>query len=701
MFHKFEAYLGKDVPIRERLLYIALFLSSVCSLIFVAAAVLLRIEYRIVLLYASVCVLGTVLFFLLRKCHRVTLLALIFITFVNNIVNPVILILSRHVTVEIPLYMLTGLFFAFLLLEGKLRIIDYCIQVLEDLAVTYYVYVLKDGANAVNGASSVNDYVRVLAAIFVSGLICGLMVLYRNYLLEIELLNKEEAGRKAEEASYAKDIFLVNVSHEIRTPLNAIIGTTDMLLESEAANHIKEMAFNISNSSHALLSITTDLLDFSRMNIDSLEINDEKYDLSFMLNDIVNLMSVRLLDSNVEFFVNIDKGIPRWLIGDCGKLRQIIINMLSNAIKYTKEGYMQLEVSSENLTDDEIKLKIKVFDTGIGIKEDNLEAIFEPLPESGEITDHQFKENGLGLALCKKLALKMNGKIWAESVYGEGSQFYFECPQKIESSYKGIFVGEVSNDKASVCYFADSDKDLNELTKLFNKMSVKCFKAFSDAEFIETAKENKYKFFMLDLPAYERIKFRLLEALVDWRKFVIISTCNYSYLDEPFETVLTKPLSVLNLSDLLNETKNYTIRKQTFEGKFTIPKATVLVVDDNLVNLEVAAGLLQRYECKVLSAASGREGLICLENEQVNMVFLDYMMPDMDGIDTLKEIRKLHDGEFSKLPVICLSANVVSGAKEMFLNEGFDDYLSKPIEIPKLEKAISDHIDTKFIKYII
>lgn len=692
-------YLGEGVPVKERLFNAAIFLSSVFALLFVAVAILLRIDIVSVSLYFSIGVLGTVLFFLNIKKSRVTLYSAIYLTYVNLFAFPIIMINSNKDLMEVPLYSIIGLVLAIALLDGKLRAFFFMIQMVVDLSMAYYCYVVKDPDSVHYVATTNSDFFRIEVAIVITGLLCGFIVHFRNYQLEKEIKAREDATVKAEKVSFAMDMFLVNVSHEIRTPLNAIIGTTELLMDSDANNRIKETTFNISNSSHALLSITTDLLDFSRMNIDSIVPEEEKYDVAFMLNDIVNLMSVRLLDSNVDFFVKINPNLPKTLIGDSGKIRQIIINMLSNAIKYTKEGHMTLYVDFTELERYAIKLKIKVEDTGIGIRAENLQKIFEPYNRSGEETDRLIEGNGLGLALCKKLAKAMDGDIVADSIYGEGSTFTFEVPQKADTMLKEGTVGYVKNERTSLACFVDGIKEMEELSSIFTGMKLNNIDVKSEDEFVECCIMDKCSYYLLDSTSYERIKDRLLDHDIDWKKIVVISDCNYSYSGEPFEFVLTRPISCLNIADLVNHTQNYTIRKQRFEGGFSIPEATVLVVDDNLLNLEVAAGILERYHPKVLTASSGKECLICLQDEHVDIVFLDYMMPEMDGIDTLKEIRKLDGSLFKELPVVALTANVVSGAREMFLNAGFNGYLSKPLEIESLEKVLNDELPSRLIKY--
>ncbi len=694
----YEAYFGGHLSKKTRLFNMATLLSSVFTLLFVSIAFIMKISASFILMYATICLVSAVFFFLQRKIQKPELLSLIYLSYCNFVAFPALLILAEKTTVEVPLYMCIGLTFSMILLDGWVKYVHFFTQLIIDVAAAYYKFVIANKGQPAYGALTPAEYARIEVAVVVTGLICGIIVFYRNTLLEDEMKLREEATKKAEMVSFAKDMFLVNVSHEIRTPLNAILGTTDLLLDSEASNHVKEMAYNISNSSHALLSITTDLLDFSRMNTDSIVPESEKYDIALMLNDIINLMSVRLLDSNVDFFVDVNPDLPRFMIGDSGKIRQIIINILSNAIKYTKEGHMTFYVDYEKIDNEKIHLFIRVEDTGIGIKKESIEKIFEPYNRSGEATDRIIEGNGLGLALCRKLAFAMGGKIYAQSEYGKGSTFYFDVCQKVDSFENSNRVGYVSHENACIAYYSDSLTDVNILSKILKGMGVKGIRISNDDDLFKSICDSSVSYFLIETSVYERIKADLVDSKVNWKKIVIISGCNYSYSGEPFESVLTRPISSLNVADLINETISYALRKQIFDGKFSIPDAKVLVVDDNLVNLDVAAGILSRYKASVTTVASGEDALSSVQYDKFDIIFLDFMMPGMDGIDTLKAIRNL-DIEYAKnVPIIALTANVVSGAKEMFLKEGFTDYLSKPIEIDALEKILMEHLASNLIK---
>ena len=689
----FDRYFyNKDIPESVRLFYLVSLLSSSFSLLFALAGMILRVESFVIIICFLISFLCLSLFYFKRKYPEKKFFTNILLITCNYFAFPAALIFSKKNFVEIPVYFIIGITFGLVMYKKHRRIIYTCVLLVIDISCIIYTYYIRQPYEELYSLPTGSDYIRVGFAILSTGIICGTVINFRNSLLLDEITERKKAGLQAEQVSFAKDMFLVNISHEIITPLNAIIGTTDILLDSDVTPHIKEMASNISNSSHALLSITSDLLDFSRMNLDDVVINEEEYNISALLNDVINLMSVRLLDSNVSFYVNVNPGLKKTLIGDANKIRQIFVNLLSNAIKYTKEGSIIFEVDYDVLSEDTLNLKIRVLDTGIGIKHENLELIFEPRHRSGTLeTDRSFEGNGLGLAYCRKICDAMHGRLWADSVFGEGSVFHFEAKQKFYKNDPN-YCGTVNDMNIKVLYFLENGLENKALYDILESMNVRFERAVTGDDFIEKVSEDSFDYYMVGSATYEKIKENLYSGRIDFKKIVVISACNYSYSGEPFEYVLTTPLSCLNVSDLLNKTSNYSVRRKSFQGSFEIPDVTVLVIDDNLVNLGVAKEMIQRYGARILTAASGREGLICLKQETIDIVFLDYMMPDMDGIDTLKKIREADDIGNPILPVVALTANVVSGAREMFINAGFDDYLPKPI--------ISDQLERTFIKLL-
>lgn len=698
-----EKIIGKDSSDEIRLFNVVALLSCFFSLIFALIGIIIDDSRSIILFSLALFLLWIFAYFINKRIKKPVIITLIFLIITQIILYPYALVSSSKNYIEIPIYYILGFVISFVILSGKTRVFMIIILSLVDISTIVYTFYIRKPYSLYYSTLNNIDFLRIEYAIISTGVFCGLVLAYRNRIVFMEMDARKQMGEQAELTNYAKNMFLVNVSHEIRTPLNAIIGTTDMLLDSDCSNHLKEMAFNVSNSSHALLAITSDLLDFSRTNFDSVSMVNESYDISLLLKDVINLMVVRLLDSDVSFNVDIDPSLPRKLLGDEGKLRQILVNILSNAIKYTKKGQIDFNIEIEHLDDKHIKMLFAVCDTGIGIKEENLEKIFLPYNRSGiASTDLSIEGNGLGLAFCKKLLNAMNGKLYVESEYSKGSKFFVELIQEVDiDNYEGV-CGEVNKGINTRITVYDSDaKETQDLKYVLAKMNIECNCITDKNQFLICLQDMNSDFYIMRQKDYEALKSSLISLTLDWEKVVVISECNYSYSGEPFEYVLTMPVNCLNVSDLINERRSFFVRKQDYEGSFSLKRASILVIDDNLVNLDVAYNMLSKYDCRVLTAASGKEGLICLEQENIDLVFIDYMMPDMDGIDTLKEIRRRITGKNANVPAIMLTANVVSGAREMFLAAGFDDYLPKPLEADKLSKILLEHIPSRLIDYSI
>jgi signal transduction histidine kinase/CheY-like chemotaxis protein len=428
----------------------------------------------------------------------------------------------------------------------------------------------------------------VMMVVFVLGLLILLFAIGVRYLFSAEeKLRESEELRKAklaaENANRAKSDFLANMSHEIRTPINSVIGMNEMVLRETKESNIREYAKNIEYASKSLLSLINDILDFSKIESGKMEIVKGEYELSSFLMNIVSMAQVRAEVKKLKFCTEIDENLPVMLYGDEVRVRQVIENMLSNAVKYTGAGCVTLAVSS--LVEDGFSLKISVRDTGIGIQREDLEKLFKDFERLDLHRNRSVQGTGLGLAITKRLTEQMGGKISVESVYGEGSCFTVVIPQQVRDAH----------------------------------------------------------------------------AIGDFRETY------HKYLAE--------------------ETRE--------KESFTAPGAKVLVVDDNTMNLLVAEKLLARTKVQVTTCQSGRECLDWMRREYFDVILLDHMMPEMDGMETLAKSKELEGNRCVNTPVIALTANAVQGAREEYIRAGFHDYLSKPIEPKRLEEMLQKYISQK------
>ncbi|WP_099467674.1 ATP-binding protein [Konateibacter massiliensis] len=522
------------------------------------------------------------------------------------------------------------------------------------------------------------------------------IIKFQNGIYLKEKKKAEAAISFAKEANKAKSIFLANMSHEIRTPMNAIIGMLELILRADINDDVREKAYNIQNASVSLLSIINDILDFSKIESGKMRIVFERYRFSAVLDEVINMISIRLMKKDVELFVHIDPKIPSELLGDPARVRQILINILNNAVKFTDKGSITVSVSCR-FRQEFVFLFINVTDTGIGIQEENINKIFTSFERVGEENHRNIEGTGLGLAICKQLLGLMGGSISATSEYGKGTTFSVLLPQKIVNREPMIQIEDER--KKRVLVLEKTRQHAEVLSRFFTQLNVETLIVKNPANMREMLFKEKFTHLFIARGMYlideEFIKNHTQNTAV----CVLI---NHSTPLQEYNNamVLRRPLSGIAIAAALEgDVSKLSYNKISPNKQFTASKAKVLVIDDNEINLEVISGLLRYYKINLTLARSGKEGLRLLQSPKYDLVLLDYMMPELDGIQTLKMLRGKEGDYYKRLPVIALTANVVSGAKEMFLEAGFQDYIAKPIEIDKLEMVLLKHLPANVLEF--
>lgn len=518
-------------------------------------------------------------------------------------------------------------------------------------------------------------------------------------ITELELQKKkleqlsEEAKRAknaAEQADRAKSTFLANISHEIRTPMNAIIGMTDLILRDEISPRVRSNALDIKSAGTSLIGIINDILDISKIESGKTEIVEGPYLLSRLLRDVINVISVRFRGTDVKFFVDVDPRVPDYLVGDSMRVKQVLVNILSNAQKYTQKGSVKLTVTGKT-SEDSINLRFEVKDTGIGIKKEDMGRLFDSFTRFDSGKNKNIEGTGLGLAISKKLAVMMGGDIGVESVYGEGSTFTFTCCQTVES-FISIAAPEKKPENYRPVLFGNCLGMRDSIMEVLGSLRITGECAESGPELVEKLKSGEYTHVFVSYGDYRDIS----QVFEDYPECPVIAVCGFEDSTSGMEKAIPLRIpaysaNVIRAMDniLLEDNGSYTY------GTFVVDGVSAIVVDDNDMNLRVAKGLLEEYGLKVDTASSGRKCLEMLKTNDYDIVFLDHMMPEMDGIATLKNIRLRYEDRYSKVPMIALTANAIAGMKEMFLSEGFTGYISKPISIAALEELLKESFPNK------
>lgn len=529
---------------------------------------------------------------ILRKKNAASYLACIA---VDLVLLPMLFITGGGIYSSIPLWLLFGLIFPWFIMEGAGC---YIIIALDMLAVlvcfSVQIFFPQTVTIPTGPEATVEIAIDMALAIIVIPIILGVTIKYQVHVFERQQHKMEhqekqlrKAMRSADRSNEAKTTYLLNMSHEIRTPINAVLGMDEMILRECSDETILGYAENIQSAGQSLLSIINDVLDFSKIESGKLEILPVEYDVQQLMNDCYNLIIMRAEKKNLLLEVQNDPALPGRLLGDEVRIRQVILNLLTNAVKYTSAGKVTLELSFTPIGDGEIMLKVVVRDTGMGISQENQKNLFTAFNRFDEMHNRNIEGTGLGLSITKRLTDLMGGRIGVNSVLGAGSVFWVELPQKVCSA---------------------------------------------------------------------------------------------------------KPVG-----KFIEKRRRTTSQKSEYHERFQAPAARILVVDDVKLNIDVMKGLLKNTKVRIDSAYSGRECLGLAQKNSYDLIFMDHLMPEMDGVETLRQMSLIPDSPNINTPVIALTANAMMGAREKYTEMGFSDYLAKPVQSDKLELMLMQYLPQELL----
>ncbi len=497
-------------------------------------------------------------------------------------------------------------------------------------------------------------------------------IAYHNYVIL-------EENRKIKRANKLKSSFLANMSHEIRTPMNAIIGMAEMAMREELPMAALDCVSQIRNSGKNLLMIINDILDFSKMESGKMEINMAEYEPMSLINDVANIMMTHIGKKDVQLILDISPDIPHELLGDSLRIKQILVNLSNNAIKFTKKGYITLKVEPFWRSEDEVILHTSIEDTGIGIKKADLDKLFQSFQQLDSKRNRNLEGTGLGLAISQRLLHLMMGSIDVASEFGKGSTFSFKLPQRITCSRPGILLKPPAPSTAAgliadPVFHAQLRKDITRLSIQYTALEFE--------EDLISLSRKKCEFLFIEQPMYTGDVKDFITAHPEITAVLIINFYDNADPDLPNLLVVKKPLYSLNLAMIFNrESLDVNYNNVTDEDyEFIAPEANILIVDDNTVNLTVAEGLLRPLNMHIETAQSGKEAIKKISDKQYDLIFMDHQMPDLDGIATTHIIRRFHQ-EYANVPIIAFSANSSTEMEMMFLNEGLNDCVAKPFEL--------------------
>ncbi len=494
-----------------------------------------------------------------------------------------------------------------------------------------------------------------------------------------------QSNTELEMATQSKSDFLANMSHEIRTPMNAIIGMSEMALREPLPLAAKEYINQIKAAGQTLLTIINDILDFSKIETGTINIHAEEYSPMSLVSDIISAIITRIGTKDIEFIVDIVPDLPEIILGDHVRLNQIILNLTNNAVKFTRHGQIKLKVSYTVTNTDTIILQVSVTDTGTGIRQEDISRLFDSFERIDIQKTYRIEGSGLGLAITKQLLTQMDGDIQVESEYGKGSCFSFTLPQKIIRSQPVITI----KDPKSICAagLIHSPYAAEQLQTDIERMGVSYIPLQCDQK-LEIPEQYHINYLFIEHAMFSDE----IEAFVrNSPEITAILMVNYQTtleFDIPNLIVIKKPLYTQNIAEIFNQelfTDTSSENESPFD--FIAPEATILIVDDNAVNLTVAEGLLEPLNMQIDTALSAQDAIVKVARHTYDLIFMDHMMPEVDGVEATHIIRRFYTN-YDHVPIIALSANAVDGAEKLFLSEGMNDFVPKPIELRVILSAL-------------
>lgn len=571
-------------------------------------------------------------------------------------------------------------------------------------AATYYMTLIYDLlfvlGNSIELSSLVISRICLhIVIVFLTAYLTETMLNMRNN----ERGNTEKRIVELEEANRRTEDFLANVSHELRTPINAVTGITAVMIKNETDEEKKSKILSIQQAGYRLFDQIEDILDYTETDTGRLIVSENEYILSSVINDIIVSRRMSNKDDAPELIFDIDAGIPSVLLGDEKKIKKILKHLIDNGIKFTKKGGVYVRVYTIQ-KEYGVNLCIQVRDTGIGISEEELGRIKDKFYQSSGGRNRKAGGLGLGLSIVCGMVSAMEGFIQIESTVDIGTTVSVSIPQKVANEAPSLAVDK-RDELCLACYLRAEKYKVPEVRSFYDQMishlvgglGITLYRIYNSEEMKRFMSMYKITHLFLGKEEYEENK-SYIESIDNNMRVVVISDDDGILPQGSSVALIKKPFYALPVVNILNSGAN---GEGSREGESMIcPGLKVLVVDDEPMNLMVTRGILKDYQMDVSTAESGRKAISMCGKEDYDLILLDHMMPEMDGIETLKEIRRLNRKSSKECIIIAFTANAVSGARDMFLQEGFDEFISKPVELMELERVLKKSLPKSSYKYV-
>ena len=686
-----------DVSMDAKSLYLVIMYSILVNIAYIIVLAIRPVSPALFYFALGSCAFSALTMFLLIRFDEVGLFKYIVVICDNFFIFPLIFYLSGNLLNGSVLFFPLGIVFTFFLIKEKSVYFIFIAEMIWYSVILALPMLYNEKFSLYT--ESQPGWSGIPASFVAAAFAPIFIIIYQsvNYERTKNLLN--ESSRIIESSRMNKTRFLANVTHEIRTPMNAIIGMNELILREDLDPESRELAENIKLSSNQLLKIINNILEFSKLDSNKMELYPVKYDFKQMMIEIIEAVSNEYASENTDFFAKIDPRIPRTLFGDNIRIKQVFMYLLFSTVHKMSQSRMSLEVSGEiDINTNTVLLSCTIAESGIGLSEAEIEAMLSAYTKYDSRQKSDYKGMGLELSICKEILELMGGSLSIKSVEGVGMSVNFEFINYIIEDTPIVRVSSVK--EYNILVYTKTTEDQEVWKDILGQFQLYPNFVNGPNAFRQAIENRRYTHIFIDDVFYPMLKDTLRTAQIKDEVY-IITEAGSIYTDFDSCKILRKPMTCICVAKALNnewDAASYKVAQK--KESVTYPEGKVIIVDDSIVNLKVLEGMLHTFDINITKCKSGAEALSVLRRDEFDLIILDQKMPEMDGIELMHLIRKL-DNANAMVPILCATADFGPEVSRMLLNEGFQDYLAKPVRRFYLERMLRKYMPTELAVNIV
>ncbi|MCR5686708.1 MAG: response regulator [Lachnospiraceae bacterium] len=685
----FISFLRSDeITMDAKSLYLVIMYSIIVNTIYSAVFLMTPVSRSCRFISVALLAFYVLMLYLLIRFDEVALFKYIYVITCNFFIFPLLFYLTGNLLNGALLFFPLGIVFTFFLIKERV------VYVLFGFELIWYSIILAlpmlGFSEFLSYSESFPEYFGIPESFVGAAFAPVFIIIYQTVNYERTRNQLNESSRIIESSRLNKTRFLANVTHEIRTPMNAIIGMNELILREDLDPESRELAENIKLSSNQLLQIINNILEFSKLDSNKMELYPVKYDFGELITDIIHSVSNEYASDNTEFYAKIDPNIPKTLFGDMLRIKQVFMYLLFSAVRRMSQSRMTLDVSGTvDLNTNTVMLSCNIAASGFGLSEREIDAMLSAYTKYDSRQKSDYKGMGLELSICKEILELMGGTLSIKSVEGVGMSVHFELINYIIEDTPIVRVSPIK--EYNILIYTKRPEDQEIWTDILGEFQLYPNFVNGPNAFRQAVENRKYTHIFIDDVYYPILKDTLKSAQIGDDVF-IITEAGSVYSDFDSCKIIRRPLTSINISDSLNNEWNEAFYKVAQKKEtVTYPEGRIIVVDDSIVNLKVLEGMLNTFSVNVTKCKSGAEALEVLRREEFDMIILDQKMPEMDGIELLGLIRKLENAN-AMVPILCATADFGPEVSRKLIAEGFQDYLAKPVRRFYLERMLRKYM---------